>query len=105
MPRQWSQCHLFTGPGGGGDKAEGEEVGGGGFGICGGLGGSKDGFEHPSSVLLFPAEKMRTANPHALLPHQQEGFFGLLNAKPIHGWAVQHRVYKILNPPPLGCPG
>ena len=76
---------------------EAESGGGGGLGDTGGFGGSRDGFKHHCRVL--PAEEMRTANPYALLTHQQGGFLGLLNRKPIHGSAVQHPIYKILNPP------
>ena len=50
-------------------------------------------------MLLVPAKEMRAANPHALLPHQEGVFLRLLDCKPIHGSAVQHPVYKILNRP------
>ena len=49
-------------------------------------------------MLLVPAEEMRTANSHALLPHPQGVFLGLLNCKPVHRSAVQHPVYEILKP-------
>ena len=51
------------------------------------------------------------ANPHALVPHPQGVFLGMLNRKPVHHSAVQHPVYEILNPTPvilpdeLGCFG
>ena len=52
-------------------------------------------------MLLVPAKQMRTANSHALLPHPQRIFFGLLNRKPIHRSAVQHPVYKIPKATPV----
>ena len=39
------------------------------------------------SSLLVPAEEMRTANSHALMPHPQGVFLGLLKRKPAHRWA------------------
>ena len=55
-------------------------------------------------MLLDPAKEMRTANSHALLPHPQGVFLGLLNRKPVHRSAVQHPVYEILNPTPVILP-
>ena len=55
-------------------------------------------------MLLVPAEEMRTANSHALLPHPQGVFLGLLNSKPVHRSAVQHPVYEVLNPTPVILP-
>ena len=43
---------------------------------------------------------MRTANSHALPPHPQGVFLGLLHSKPVHRSAVQHPVYEVLNPDP-----
>ena len=88
MPAILGQCHVIAGRGGGGvvDKAEG---GGAAWGYEGGGGwGSTYGFKHHAYVLLVLAEKMRTANSHALPPHQEGVFLGLLNRKPIHGSAV-----------------
>ena len=55
-------------------------------------------------MLLVPAKEMRTANSHALLPHPQGVFLGLLHSKPVHRSAVQHPVYEILNPTPVILP-
>ena len=55
-------------------------------------------------MLLVPAEEMRTADSHALLPHPQGVFLGLLTCKPVHRSAVQHPVYEILNPTPVILP-
>ena len=55
-------------------------------------------------MLLVPAEEMRTANSHALLPHPQGVFLGLLNRKPVHCSAVRHPVYEILKPTPVILP-
>ena len=55
-------------------------------------------------MLLVPSKEMRTANSHALLPHPQGVFLGLLNRKPVHRPAVQHPVYEILNPTPVILP-
>ena len=55
-------------------------------------------------MLLVPAEEMRTANSHALMPRPQEVFLRLLNHKPVHRSAVQHPVYETLNPTPVILP-
>ena len=47
---------------------------------------------------------MRTANSHPLLPHPQGVFLGLVNRKALHRSAVQHPIYKILNPNPVIVP-
>ena len=70
------------------------------LGNTGGFWGSTQDFKHHWSMLLVPAKEMRTATSHALLPHPQGVFLGLLNCKPVHRLAVQHPVYEILNPPP-----
>ena len=42
-------------------------------------GGSMDGFEDQSCVLLIPAKEMRTADLHSHLPNKQRIFVGALN--------------------------
>ena len=44
------------------------------------------------------------ANSHALVPHPQGVFLGLMNCKPVHRSAVQHPVYERLNPTPVILP-
>ena len=55
-------------------------------------------------MLLVPAEEVRTANSHALLPRPHGVFLGLLNRNPVDRSAVQHPVYEILNPTPVILP-
>ena len=68
------------------------------LGDTGGFWGSTQDFKHQCCMPLVLVEEMRTANSHALLPHAQGVFLGLLNHKPVHCSAVQHPVYEILNP-------
>ena len=74
------------------------------LGDTGGFRGSTQDFKHSCCMLLVPAEEMRTANSHALLPHLQGVFLGLLNRKPVYPSAVQHPVYEIVNPTPVILP-
>ena len=74
------------------------------LGDTGGFWGSTQDFKHHCYMLLVPGKEMRTANSHALLPHPQGVFLGLLNRKPVHRTAVQHPVHEILNPTPVILP-
>ena len=55
-------------------------------------------------MLLVLAEEFLTANSHALLPHPQGVFLGLLHSKPAHRSAVTHPVYEVLNPTAVFLP-
>ena len=101
MPAILGQCHLITGGRGGGSTRQRSW---GRLGDTRVFGGSREDFKQHSCMLLVPAEEMRTANSHSLLPHPQGVFLGLLNRKPIQRPAVQHPVYKILNPTPVIVP-
>ena len=68
------------------------------LGDTGGFWGSTQDIKHHCCMLLVPGKEMRTTNSHALLPHPQGVFLGLLNRKPVHRTAVQHPVHEILNP-------
>ena len=74
------------------------------LGDTGGFWGSTHDFKHHCCMLLVPGKEMRTANSHALLPHPQGVFLGLLNRKLVHRTAVQHPVHEILNPTPVILP-
>ena len=93
-----SPDHLVEGA-----AADGAQVVGLAWGYGGFWGGTQD-FKHHCCMLLVPAEEMRTANSHALLPHPQGVFLGLLNSKPVHCSAVHHPDYEILNPTPVILP-
>ena len=66
--------------------------------------GNTKGFKHHCCMLLVRAQEMGTANAHSLLPHPKGVILGLLDRKLIHRSAVQHQVYKILNPTPVIVP-
>ena len=74
------------------------------LGDTGGFWGGTQDFKYHCCMLLVPAEEMRTTNSHALLPHPQGVFLGLLHSKPVHRSAVQHPVYKVLDPTPVILP-
>ena len=74
------------------------------LGDMGGFWGGTQDFKYHCCMLLVPAEEMRTANSHALLPHPQGVFLGLLHSKPVHRSAVQHPVYEVLDPTPVILP-
>ena len=74
------------------------------FGDTAGLWGGTQDFKHHCCMPLVHAEEMRTANPHALPPHPQGVFLGLLNCKPVNFSAVHNPVYEILNPTPVILP-
>ena len=98
MPARLGQCHLITcwrrqWPTRHGLWSR--------LGDTGGFWGSTQDFKHHCCMLLVPAKEIRTANSHALLPHPQEVFLGLLNRKPVHRSAVQHPVNEILKPSPV----
>ena len=58
----------------------------------GGVSGCREDFKHHCCMLLVPAEEMRTANSHSLLPQPHGVFLRLLNRKRIHRSAVQHHI-------------
>ena len=97
----WVSVILSLTGGGGGQQGTGC---GGLLGIWEGVWGSTQDFKHHCNMLLVPTEEMRRANSHALLPHPQGVFLGLLNRKLIHRSAVQHPIYEILNPNPVILP-
>ena len=74
------------------------------LGDTGGFWGGTQDFKYHCCMLLVPAEEMRTTNSHALLPHPQGVFLGLLHSKPVHRSAVQHPVYEVLDPTPVILP-
>ena len=101
MPAILGQCHLITcwrGQWPTRHRLWGR------LGDTGGFWGSTQDFKHHCCMLLVPGKEMRTANSHALLPHPQGVFLGLLNRKPVHRTAVQHPVHEILNPTPVILP-
>ena len=76
MPAILGQCHLITcwrGQWPTRHRLWGR------LGDTGGFWGSTQDFKNHCCVLLVRAKEMRTANLHALLPHPQGVFLGLLN--------------------------